>query len=307
MVYVNITGVVSGNISFAIVANNFRAWIEPHHRVTFTRVPDWRADIRFYIGDLGDPLTKPRSWWQWVDVWWLDTTLYYENLVIAPILRARQGAVLWVTSMYNAKMVHGYEELMKMGMMAVVHRLVHPLYFLDWSQQRKEYDFIGVFTDPARKNARLFRKICRELKARCLEVSPNGDIKTWTLTERDKIKLLLKARWLLFPSRAEGFGMPVLEANILGVPALYTDGHAVKEFACGIPLRVREVNVVRQVLGLFKFFEVDENAALEAAKKAIEMSKDEYQNLSEMCKEYARLTQESYIHYVLDYIDGIRR
>lgn len=52
--------------------------------------------------------------------------------------------------------------------------------------------------------------------------------------------LLSHARGLLFPSRAEGYGLPPIEAAALGVPVVSTDLPSVREILGNIPVYVKE-------------------------------------------------------------------
>jgi glycosyltransferase involved in cell wall biosynthesis len=56
-----------------------------------------------------------------------------------------------------------------------------------------------------------------------------------TLPDREVASLLRGARALLFPSFAEGFGLPLAEALALGVPALASDLPALREVGQGVP------------------------------------------------------------------------
>jgi glycosyltransferase involved in cell wall biosynthesis len=56
-----------------------------------------------------------------------------------------------------------------------------------------------------------------------------------TLPDREVATLLRGARALLFPSFAEGFGLPLAEALALGVPALASDLPALREVGGGVP------------------------------------------------------------------------
>jgi len=303
MTTVNICGITSPGTSFFIVTQNLRAWIEPNYRTTITIFPDRSAKIRIYIGEVHNPWTRNRSWWYFVHVWWVDTALYFEGLRYSKVLSANPIAEVWVTSTWNARFIADFEELMNQGKARIVPRVAHPLYFLDYPDVEKEYDFIIIATNIKRKNVPLFRKICRELKAKCLEISPEGDIKTWSLTECQKIKLLLKSKYLVFPSRSEGFGMPVLEANLLGIPAIYTKGHALVDFAKGFGIPVKEIRDDYEPVGLFKSFEPDEQVALALAEMALRLTKDEYQDLSERIKEQTRRWQLEVIDFVNQWIE----
>jgi glycosyltransferase involved in cell wall biosynthesis len=56
------------------------------------------------------------------------------------------------------------------------------------------------------------------------------------LSDPDVAVVLSRAAALLMPSRAEGFGLPVLEAMHLGVPVIASDAPALFEVACGAAL-----------------------------------------------------------------------
>jgi len=299
---VNLCGITMPVTSFFIVTQNLRAWIEPNHRTTITTIPDRHASIRIYIGEVYNPWTRTRAWWYWVHVWFVDTALYFQGLRYRPVLSKNPIAEVWVTSRWNASFIADFEELQKEGRARIVPRIAHPLYFMDYPKVEKEYDFIIIATNIRRKNVPLFRKICKETKAKCLEVSPQGDIKSWSLSEREKIKLLLKSKYLLFPSRNEGFGMPVLEANLLGIPALYTNGHALADFALGFGLPVKEVRDDKEPTGHFKNFEVDEEEAIKIAKYALSLTREEYDAMSEEIKEETRRWQLQWIDFINDWI-----
>ncbi len=68
---------------------------------------------------------------------------------------------------------------------------------------------------------------CEVLKSHVIEINNCGDaeLATW----------LLHAQALLFPSFAEGYGMPVVEALMLGVPVLASRLNVFREVAADIP------------------------------------------------------------------------
>nr|WP_246139541.1 glycosyltransferase family 1 protein [Phaeobacter marinintestinus] len=62
------------------------------------------------------------------------------------------------------------------------------------------------------------------------------------LDDKTLAGLLAGAQALLFPSRAEGYGLPPVEAAALGVPVISTDLPAVREILGDIPVYVKETD-----------------------------------------------------------------
>jgi glycosyltransferase involved in cell wall biosynthesis len=134
--------------------------------------------------------------------------------------------------------------------------------------------------------------ITRELgirdKTRIVSNVPFADIKTHTLNEDDKYKLYASAKWYLALSRVEGFGMPPVEAMAVGVPSVYINGHAFKQWLVGIPVDVYDVYDVETPAGVLRVWNAKESDIKYAIKTAMEMSKEEYEDLRTLALERSR-------------------
>lgn len=64
------------------------------------------------------------------------------------------------------------------------------------------------------------------------------------LSEENKYEFLARARYLIWLSRAEGFGMPPMEAMSVGTPCIYSDVAAHNSFAVGFAVPVESGNDV---------------------------------------------------------------
>jgi glycosyltransferase involved in cell wall biosynthesis len=61
-------------------------------------------------------------------------------------------------------------------------------------------------------------------------------------SEREWMELIARSHCFLFPSRAEGFGMPPREATLAGVPTIATQWLGMADVDCwGLPIKVREM------------------------------------------------------------------
>lgn len=74
------------------------------------------------------------------------------------------------------------------------------------------------------------------------------------VSEKEKDKLFTEADVFLFPSRAEGFGLPVLEAMNYGVPVITSHASALEEVAGGGALLVDPVSEEEIAAAIWRLF-----------------------------------------------------
>jgi len=123
------------------------------------------------------------------------------------------------------------------------------------------------------------------------------DIPVFTLNTKDLYRLLHRSYFYISLSKVEGFGMPLMEAMSVGVPAVYVNAYSYKEFAVGIPIDPYDVVIEN---GMENYL-IKDNDVREAIKEAKECasSKSCYEDLSmkalEKSKEFAQYDLEEKI------------
>lgn len=71
---------------------------------------------------------------------------------------------------------------------------------------------------------------------------PQMTFVTGQQSEREWMELIARSHCFLFPSRAEGFGMPPREATLAGVPTIATKWLGMADVDCwGLPIRMKEL------------------------------------------------------------------
>ncbi|HEY0786826.1 MAG TPA: glycosyltransferase family 1 protein [Acidobacteriaceae bacterium] len=79
----------------------------------------------------------------------------------------------------------------------------------------------------------------RELRTLVAASEVSSDILEWTEVSNEEVRALYSgARALLFPSREEGFGWPILEAQACGCPVITTDRAPMTEVAGGAAILI---------------------------------------------------------------------
>jgi len=204
-------------------------------------------------------------------------------------------AKVYTTSEYVKRLI---------GHITHVDGVLRPPYNLIAEKERKapvkkEHLFVVIGAEP--KNGKVIRKrveytanILREMGLRKYTkvVSNVGDYDTpvFTLSTEDIYRLLHKSYFYISLSKTEGFGMPLMEAMSVGVPAVFVNAYSYKEFAVGIPIDPYDIVIENEM----ENYLIKDNDVREAIKEAQECVKRKscYEDLStkalEKSKEFAQ-------------------
>jgi hypothetical protein len=215
-------------------------------------------------------------------------------------------AKIYTTSEYVKNLIKGITH---------VDGILRPPYNLIAEQERKEYvekEYLFAVIGAEPRGGKVVRKrieytvnILREmgLRKHVKVVSNIGDydIPVFTLDVKEIYRLLHKSYFYVSLSKSEGFGMPLMEAMSVGVPAVYVNGFSYKEFAIGIPIDPYDVVIEEAESWRFENYLIKDNDVREALKEAEECasSKSCYEDLStkalEKSKEFAQYDLEERI------------
>jgi len=205
-----------------------------------------------------------------------------------------------------------------------VDGVLRPPYNLVADQERtagveKEYLFAVVGAEP--KGGKVVRKrieytvnVLREMGLRKLTkvVSNVGDydVHTFTLDVKELYRLLHKSYFYVSLSKSEGFGMPLMEAMSVGVPAVYVNAYSYREFAVGMPVDPYDVIVEEAGSWRMEDYLIKDNDVREALKEAQECasSKSCYEDLSAKALEKSKMfAQYDIEERVISDLKGIMR
>ncbi|AOS58399.1 lipothrixviral glycosyltransferase [Sulfolobus islandicus filamentous virus 2] len=211
---------------------------------------------------------------------WIDTPYYVERGC------NMRRAKVYVTSHYVKKLLNGIIHVD--GVLRPPFNQV--VYDERGSNVKKEYLFTVLASEPGddtviRKRVKYTLDILRQLNMRnsTLVISNVGDfdMRSYTLDEREKYRLLHKSYFYLSLSKNEGFGLPLMEAMSVGTPAVYVNAFAFKEYAVGIPIDPYDVIVEETPYGKMDNYLIHDNDVRNALQEARECIKTScYDDLS---------------------------
>jgi len=119
------------------------------------------------------------------------------------------------------------------------------------------------------------------------------DTRFGELSRIEVLSIMAAADWYIQPSLAEGFGLPVLEAQALGTPCIHVDYAPLNEHSCPCNIRVPWYQIVYDPQGEGIEYELHMYKPEEMAKAILRAyditvnNSDEYKDISEKVRKHA--------------------
>ena len=241
------------------------------------------------------------------EIWWTDTPgmkpLSYHKL------DEHLSKGLFVYHIVTSEFMKEHCNSLNIPVDDVIYRPINPIMFtVENIKTNHRYDLmtIGKFCICDRKRIILQRNLVMKHNYRyCaitdgwLPIRPHiTKLDFGKVSDLTKANLLSISKFFLWTSFVEGFGMPVLEAMAVGTPPIYSDCPAHNEFAEGIPIPTGDpVNGFCYGTKVIKF-PLEESEVEKAVEYALNMTQEEYEDLSEKCREKAREVQNSTLNKI---------
>ena len=228
--------------------------------------------INVLIWDLVDAVKVRKK----AHIWWVDTPQYIDNNTVEYI--NKNVSEVWVTSPH----------LCKFKNCSVLGRLPHPsiLSIQYVNRVRRDIDLLFIGEKNDRKNWKLFEWLCDKFNLKCV-----ATYKYDKYNINELISLYLRSKVLFWVTYNEGFGLPLLEAQLLGVLPLCINAHA-SEYYCYIneKVRVSETKIIERGGKKFIYYMPNISDVAEILEKLLSASNIDRCEVAGIARDYVANT-----------------
>jgi len=272
---------LSEKSSYYYVLSRITCYLKEEYKIDTVLRTDIMADIF-----LTDAVIMAQNWLHpYKSLWWVDTPVYR---IEGNYFFTRNNKIVMVTSNWTRDVLRRSFNVDLPVRYLPVFGCYKPLYDF---HHKSGFVTIGNNLGVDRKNIYFLHKWFTDRNIRnylkIVSNEPVADIRSnYNMKDEDKYDLLGRSLFYVAMSRAEGFGLPPLEALSCGTPVIYLNAHTFKEILndkVGIPVEVgNEYDIDVRVDGVplhYHFYEPDPKEFSYAIETAKTINRDLYEDM----------------------------
>ena len=272
---------LSEKSSYYYVLSRITCYLKEEYKIDTVLRTDIMADIF-----LTDAVIMAQNWLHpYKSLWWVDTPVYR---IEGNYFFTRNNKIVMVTSNWTRDVLRRSFNVDLPVRYLPVFGCYKPLYNF---HHKSGFVTIGNNLGVDRKNIYFLHKWFTDRNIRnylkIVSNEPVADIRSnYNMKDEDKYDLLGRSLFYVAMSRAEGFGLPPLEALSCGTPVIYLNAHTFKEILndkVGIPVEVgNEYDIDVRVDGVplhYHFYEPDPKEFSYAIETAKTINRDLYEDM----------------------------
>jgi len=272
---------LSEKSSYYYVLSRITRYLKEEYKIDTVLRTDIMADIF-----LTDAVIMAQNWLHpYKSLWWVDTPVYR---IEGNYFFTRNNKIVMVTSNWTRDVLRRSFNVDLPVRYLPVFGCYKPLYDF---HHKSGFVTIGNNLGVDRKNIYFLHKWFTDRNIRnylkIVSNEPVADIRSnYNMKDEDKYDLLGRSLFYVAMSRAEGFGLPPLEALSCGTPVIYLNAHTFKEILndkVGIPVEVgNEYDIDVRVDGVplhYHFYEPDPKEFSYAIETAKTINRDLYEDM----------------------------
>jgi len=272
---------LSTNSSYYYILSHITGYLKKEYNIDAVLRTDVMADIF-----LTDAVIMSQNWLHpWKSLWWVDTPVYRTE---GNYFITRNNKIVVVTSNWVRDVLRrsfNVDPPVRYLPVFGCYKLVYDFH------NKSGFVTVGNNLGVDRKNIYFLHKWFTDHNIRnylkVVSNEPVADIRgNYNLDDSTKYELLGRSLFYVAVSRAEGFGLPPLEALSCGTPVIYLNAHSFRETLndkVGIPVEVgNEYDIDIKVEGVplhYHFYDPDEKEFAYAIETAKTINRELYEEM----------------------------